>query len=298
MTIQQLRYFLALCQDLNYTRTAGRMYLSRQALRLSIAALENELCGPLFINVRNHLALTEKGQRFRAQAAPVVEQFDRMCAQAYQDIRSPALRLGISVALVPNYLPMLGDVLEQFRQQYPGIPLEAALLSNDAVCAQLQNGTLDAGLVMDLGGCAAGLARTALFANVYYYMFILYFFLTNGHLSYIKLFHISYETLPIGFSGFTADVPWALVTYFSTVLTLAVKLAAPIIAIEFITEICLGVLMKAVPSIHIFALNIQLKVLIGLAAVLIMAQPMSDFIEKLMGIMWQNLYGLLGMMGS
>jgi len=56
--------------------------------------------------------------------------------------------------------------------------------------------------------------------------------------------------------------------------------------------------MKAVPSIHIFALNIQLKVLIGLAAVLIMAQPMSDFIEKLMGIMWQNLYGLLGMMGS
>lgn len=162
MTIQQLRYFLALCQDLNYTRTAGRMYLSRQALRLSIAALENELCGPLFINVRNHLALTEKGQRFRAQAAPVVEQFDRMCAQAYQDIRSPALRLGISVALVPSYLPMLGDVLEQFRQQYPGIPLETTLLSNDAVCAQLQNGTLDAGLVMDLGGCAAGLARTAL----------------------------------------------------------------------------------------------------------------------------------------
>ena len=107
-----------------------------------------------------------------------------------------------------------------------------------------------------------------LFANVYYYMFILYFFLTNGHLSYIKLFHISYETLPIGFSGFTADVPLALVTYFSTVLTLAVKLAAPIIAIEFITEICLGVLMKAVPTIHIFALNIQLKVLIGLAAVL------------------------------
>ena len=154
--------------------------------------------------------------------------------------------------------------------------------------------TISAGELIDY---QTGLSM-ALFANVYYYMFILYFFLTNGHLSYIKLFHISYETLPIGFSGFTADVPWALVTYFSTVLTLAVKLAAPIIAIEFITEICLGVLMKAVPSIHIFALNIQLKVLIGLAAVLIMAQPMSDFIEKLMGIMWQNLYGLLGMMGS
>ena len=162
MTIQQLRYFLALCEDLNYTHTAGRMYLSRQALRLSITALEEELCGKLFVNNRNHLALTEKGERFRAQAAPVVQQFDTLCQQAYQDIQSAPLRLGISVALVPNYLPNLGEVLEAFRKQYPGIPLELASLSNDEVPMQLQNGVLDAGLVMDLGGCAAGLARTAL----------------------------------------------------------------------------------------------------------------------------------------
>lgn len=162
MTIQQLRYFLALCEDLNYTHTAGRMYLSRQALRLSIAALEEELCGKLFVNNCNHLALTEKGERFRAQAAPVVQQFNALCQQAYQDIQSAPLRLGISVALVPDYLPNLGEVLEAFRQQYPGIPLELASLSNDEVTVQLQRGALDAGLVMDLGGCAAGLARTAL----------------------------------------------------------------------------------------------------------------------------------------
>lgn len=162
MTIQQLRYFLALCEDLNYTHTAGRLYLSRQALRLSISALEEELCGKLFTNNRNHLTLTEKGQRFRTQAAPVVQQFDAMCAQAYQDIQSPPLRVGISVALVPNYLPMLGDVLDAFRLQYPGIPLQLSSLSNDAVAAQLQHGALDAGLVMDLGGCAPGLVRTAL----------------------------------------------------------------------------------------------------------------------------------------
>ena len=162
MTIQQLRYFLALCEDLNYTHTAGRLYLSRQALRLSIAALEDELCGRLFTNVRNHLALTEKGERFRAQAAPVVEQFDQMCAQAYQDIRSAPLRLGISVALVPDYLPKLGDILEEFRSRYPGIPLQLSSLSNDAVPRQLAAGQLEAGLVMDLGGCAAGLQRTTL----------------------------------------------------------------------------------------------------------------------------------------
>lgn len=92
----------------------------------------------------------------------MVEQFDRMCAQAYQDIQAPPLRLGISVALVPDYLPPLGDALEAFRQRYPGIPLEVSSLANDEVPAQLQSGALDAGLVMDLGSCAAVLARTAL----------------------------------------------------------------------------------------------------------------------------------------
>ena len=57
MTIQQLQYFLAACEDLNFTRTAERLYLSRQALRMSIAALEKELCGALFSNVHNHLQI-------------------------------------------------------------------------------------------------------------------------------------------------------------------------------------------------------------------------------------------------
>lgn len=165
MTIQQLRYFLALCEDLNYTHTAQRLYLSRQALRMSIAALEKELCGALFQNVRNHLSLTERGDRFRAQAAPVVAQFDAMCQQAYQDIRSSPIHLGVSVALVPDYLPPLGDILDQFRRTYPGIPLKVEQLPNDMVIQRLLDGALNAGLVMDLGQAAPTLDRTALTWN-------------------------------------------------------------------------------------------------------------------------------------
>ena len=43
MTIQQLRYFLALCEDLNYTRTAGRLYLSRR-WNTSSAARCSSMC--------------------------------------------------------------------------------------------------------------------------------------------------------------------------------------------------------------------------------------------------------------
>lgn len=162
MTIQQLQYFLAVCEDLNFTHTAERLYLSRQALRMSIASLEKELCGPLFQNIRNHLVLTEKGERFRTQAAPVVAQFEQLCAQAYQEIHSAPLRVGVSAALVPDYLPTLGRTFDLFQKKYPGIPLQEIALPNDAIFEQLLSGQLDAGLVMDFGTTEPELLRTTL----------------------------------------------------------------------------------------------------------------------------------------
>ena len=139
-----------------------------------------------------------------------------------------------------------------------------------------------------------------LFANVYYYMFILYFFIVGGHLKYIELFIMSYDTLPIGFS-FTADtlnLIYFIAKYMGTVMTLAVKFAMPIIAAELITEFILGVMMKAVPSIQIFVLNIQLKIVVGMSVLLAIAKPMSDFLEYLMDIMFTNLNNALGLIGA
>ena len=139
-----------------------------------------------------------------------------------------------------------------------------------------------------------------LFANLYYYMFILYFFIVGGHLKYIELFIMSYDTLPIGFS-FTADtlnLIYFIANFVGTVMVLAVKFAMPIIAAELITEFIIGVMMKAVPSIQIFVLNIQLKIVVGMTVLLAIAKPMSDFLEYLMDIMFANLNNALGLIGA
>lgn len=139
-----------------------------------------------------------------------------------------------------------------------------------------------------------------LFADLYYYMFILYFFIVGGHLKYIELFIMSYDTLPIGFS-FTADtlnLIHFLANYMGTVMVLAVKFAMPIIAAELITEFILGVMMKAVPSIQIFVLNIQLKIVVGLTVLLAVAKPMSDFVEYLLDILFANLNNAFGLIGA
>ena len=166
MDIRQLHYFLVLCEEMNYTRAAQRLFLSRQALRQSITALEAELCGPLFVSAHHRLSLTERGLSLQRHAAPVVEQFQQMQAALHAEIPSARpVRIGISVSLVPDYLPGLETQLDKFRQRYPHVEMRFRLMDNDAVADAVEQGELDAGLVMDLGTAAPALARTTLRAD-------------------------------------------------------------------------------------------------------------------------------------
>ena len=129
--------------------------------------------------------------------------------------------------------------------------------------------------------------------SMYSYWFILYFFAVGAHKSYIKLFAVSYDTIPLGYSSFNLNVPYVIVHYFQSVLELGLKLAMPVIAAALITEFCIGVLMKAVPSIHVFVLNIQLKLLVGFVVLAASCGVIGDFMEKIVSLMFENLNGLV-----
>jgi len=129
------------------------------------------------------------------------------------------------------------------------------------------------------------------FGNYYYYIFILYFFITESHLAYIRLFRLSYEMIPIGygFTDNTLNLAYIIVMYMGTVMELALKFAMPILAVELIVEFCMGIIMKAVPTIQIFVLNVHLKLIVGYITLIAAAGPMSEFIDKLFGYLWENL---------
>jgi len=120
-------------------------------------------------------------------------------------------------------------------------------------------------------------------------MFILIFFAANGHLTLIQIFTKLCTILPYGdqFSG--VAVFQNLVSMFSLILIYAVKISLPILAAEFITEIAVGLVMRAVPQIDVFTVSIQLKVIIGFAVILIMVPPLATFLERLMNLMFDNI---------
>lgn len=135
--------------------------------------------------------------------------------------------------------------------------------------------------------------NAGLSTNFYSYWYILYFFAVGAHKSYITLFNVSYESIPLGFNSFNLNIPYILVKYFETVLTLGLKLAMPIIAASLIAEFCIGVLMKAVPTIHVFVLNIQIKMLVGFIVLAASAPVIAEFMEDITGIMFENLNGIV-----
>ncbi len=112
------------------------------------------------------------------------------------------------------------------------------------------------GKVMDPAG---GVQTSILgqFVNVFFY---LYFFATGCHLTMVRLFAYSYQVVPVGAGAILGGrILWYIITLFGSVFLMVIKLVLPFVAAEFILEMTMGVLMKLIPQIHVFVINIQCK---------------------------------------
>lgn len=151
MTVQQLRHFLAVCGEMNYTRAAEKCYISRQALRQSIGALEEELKTSLFFMEANKIKLTETGELLQQRAIPVVKAFSQLEQEMILKTERQIIRLGISFSLIPDYLPTLEENLRTFAERNRGVHIETFNMKNDELADALLGDSIDCALAMDLG---------------------------------------------------------------------------------------------------------------------------------------------------
>lgn len=150
MTDVQIECFLSVCETLNYTVTAGRMFYTPQGVSKLISTLEDELELTLFERDKQNrpIAVSPAGRYCRESLMLRQRQFDR----AMGDIRGWYLqltrrfRLGISEWIDP-YSEDLAKVLLGYRREHPELRFEAAFGDNDSLAARLEAGELDALLI-------------------------------------------------------------------------------------------------------------------------------------------------------
>lgn len=118
-------------------------------------------------------------------------------------------------------------------------------------------------------------------------MFVFIFFGMNAHLTIIHLFLNSALVVPYGQVVFAhPELPMKILDIFCQCTILGVKMTLPIAGMVFLLEIGVGILMKAIPQINVFVLNIQAKILVGIVMIVVIFSPLSDYIERVITSMF------------
>ena len=143
-------------------------------------------------------------------------------------------------------------------------------------------------------GSSANLSVTGQLLNT---LMTLLFFAGGGHLTLLRLFLTSEEVVPLGMVSIGLPAYNLLLELFVECTVLGVKLCMPVLAAELIAQVGMGVLMKVIPQINVFAINIELKVIVGLALLLVLVIPFGEFLLQAEEAMLNALHDVLTLTG-
>ena len=146
MEIHEIRYFLAVCETLNFTRAAELCNVSQPSLTRAIQSLEAKLGGgPLINRERANTHLTELGRLMQPYFQQMLDSMEeaQVMARNYGGAASGTLRLGMMCTIGPVKLAALFGAL---HRNHPAIRLRLQDDTATALQAQLANGELDAAI--------------------------------------------------------------------------------------------------------------------------------------------------------
>jgi LysR family transcriptional regulator, benzoate and cis,cis-muconate-responsive activator of ben and cat genes len=146
MDLRQMRYVIAIAEELNFTRAARRCNISQPPLSRAIRELENEIGARLFDRDKHHVALTPAGKVFIADARKALEILDDGSARArrFAEGLSGTLDIGFGGSTVYALVPAL---VRRFRETTPEVEIVFHAMSVLHQIEALRLGEIDVGIV-------------------------------------------------------------------------------------------------------------------------------------------------------
>ncbi|WP_433305082.1 LysR family transcriptional regulator [Actinoplanes sp. CA-030573] len=148
MEQRQLQYFVAVAEELSFTRAAQRTHAVQSTVSASIRALERHLGAPLFERSTSKVALTEAGTALLPEARRALDALDqaRAVVAGLREGLTGSLRVGTLSGLTAVDLPGL---VSDFRGRHPGVRLSLSMAAGgtDGLLAALRARELDVAFV-------------------------------------------------------------------------------------------------------------------------------------------------------
>lgn len=146
MELHQLRYFVEVARQKNFTRAAELCFVAQPSLSQQVKKLEDELGQPLIRRSRHGAELTEFGEAMLPQALQILSGVRNMSeeAQSGREDYAGHVSLGAIPTVAPYVLPRL---MQAVQAQYPRMQLSIVENTTDELVAQLRQGSLDYALL-------------------------------------------------------------------------------------------------------------------------------------------------------
>ena len=144
--LRQMRYFVAVAEELHFGRAAERVGIAQPPLSQQIQRLEAELGVQLFIRNRRRVQLSEPGRVFLDEARAALRQAERAVDAVQRAARGEAGRLRVGFVGSATFAVM-PPILRRFREHFPAVDLTLSELSTTQQVEALREQRIDIGFV-------------------------------------------------------------------------------------------------------------------------------------------------------
>ena len=156
MELRQLRYFVAVAEELNFGRAAGRVRVAQPALSKQVMSLERELGARLLDRRGRRVELTEAGRVFLGRARAILEGVEEAGEATARAGRGESGRLTVGFTGMALY-GAAPRVVKAFGERYPGVDLALQEMRTPDMAKALRDRRVDVGFLHPpLGGEAGG----------------------------------------------------------------------------------------------------------------------------------------------
>jgi len=143
VTLNQLKYFIAVARCLSFTDAARSLFMTQPALSRQIQAMEAELGTQLFVRYKKTLKLTPGGSALYSRLPDFLRQYEEMMTEARRANRGYEGKLRVGILDVYDASELLPSVVAEFREKYPGIRLAMERFSLGELPERLYEDKLD-----------------------------------------------------------------------------------------------------------------------------------------------------------
>lgn len=147
---RQLRYFIAVAEELSFTRAAQRLHLSQPPLSQQIQALEQDLGVRLLERDKRNVTLTAPGRLFLDQARQILAMADEARSQVAEAAAGFSGHLKLAYTVSVSFHPALPQTLLRLGQNAPNVRVWLSEMYSEPQFSAIRNGQIDVGFVRDV----------------------------------------------------------------------------------------------------------------------------------------------------